>query len=246
MLTIALAAAIALSPHQGDMAQAPLTCAVLGTTAADGGPSVDYKGVKYALCCAMCQSAFQKDPDKAIHSDKAQGKTIGTFLFDPVTSGRITPTMAKASVDYKGVRYLFLSSDEKKTFSADPVKYTKMPEKEALFCPIEKQKLSGYMAAGSYRDYEGVRYYFCCDGCPTDFAKDPAKYAKVAAEYVAQPKAIIPAVEKKEEKDADTFTAVQFNCKHCGRPMAINSADDGKSTCSACNCGKTMNECKGN
>jgi YHS domain-containing protein len=29
-----------------------------------------------------------------------------------------------------------------------------------------------------FQDYDGVRYYFCCDGCPEKFAADPAKYAK--------------------------------------------------------------------
>ena len=27
--------------------------------------------------------------------------------------------------------------------------------------------------------YEGVSYYFCCDGCWTTFLKDPAKYAAI-------------------------------------------------------------------
>ena len=27
--------------------------------------------------------------------------------------------------------------------------------------------------------YEGVSYYFCCDGCKTTFLKDPAKYAEI-------------------------------------------------------------------
>ena len=27
--------------------------------------------------------------------------------------------------------------------------------------------------------YEGVAYYFCCDGCRTTFLQDPAKYAAI-------------------------------------------------------------------
>jgi len=27
--------------------------------------------------------------------------------------------------------------------------------------------------------YEGVSYYFCCDGCRTTFQQDPAKYAAI-------------------------------------------------------------------
>jgi YHS domain-containing protein len=29
-----------------------------------------------------------------------------------------------------------------------------------------------------FADYKGRRYFFCCDGCPQAFKKDPAKYAK--------------------------------------------------------------------
>jgi len=32
-------------------------------------------------------------------------------------------------------------------------------------------------AAGLYRDYEGVRFYFCCAGCGPAFDADPARYA---------------------------------------------------------------------
>lgn len=29
-----------------------------------------------------------------------------------------------------------------------------------------------------FADYKGRRYFFCCDGCPQAFKKDPAKFAK--------------------------------------------------------------------
>lgn len=47
-------------------------------------------------------------------------------------------------------------------------------------CPVmpgnmvvkEEAELSGLV-----RDYEGKRYYLCCDGCGPLFDADPAKYA---------------------------------------------------------------------
>jgi YHS domain-containing protein len=30
-----------------------------------------------------------------------------------------------------------------------------------------------------YTDYQGYRIYFCCDGCPQDFKKNPRKYMKI-------------------------------------------------------------------
>lgn len=198
MLTYAFAALMALTPQAGTMAQGPIYCAVLGNPATDGGPTADYEGVRYSFCCAMCPADFQKDPEKAIHSDKVKGKTIGTFLFDPVSDARITSATAKASTDYNGVRYLFANADEQKQFTADPAKYTAIPAKEALFCPVEKQPISGYAAAGSYRDYNGVRYYFCCNGCPSEFEKKPADYAKGAGDHVKTPAVILPPVAKKD------------------------------------------------
>ena len=29
-----------------------------------------------------------------------------------------------------------------------------------------------------FADYKGRRYFFCCDGCPQAFKKNPAKFAK--------------------------------------------------------------------
>ncbi len=40
--------------------------------------------------------------------------------------------------------------------------------------PVSKKTAE---AVGLYRDYEGVRYYFCCGGCGPAFDSDPAKYA---------------------------------------------------------------------
>jgi YHS domain-containing protein len=231
------------------VATAPaLTCAVMGGKVAADGPAVDYKGVRYSFCCNMCQGGFQKNPDKAITADRNKGKTIGLALFDPVSGSRMTAKLAKATEDYNGVRYLFASADEKTTFDADRAKFTAMPEKEALYCPVEKEKIAGYSAAGSYRDYEGVRYYFCCAGCPEEFTKKPADYAKVAAIYVTGPKPLVAVPDKADatdKKDGEDFVAAEFSCKHCGRPMAINSPDDAKATCSACHCGKMAGQCKG-
>jgi YHS domain-containing protein len=41
-------------------------------------------------------------------------------------------------------------------------------------CPVTGDVIS---EKGSYADYKGVRYYFCCDDCPPKFKKDPEKYA---------------------------------------------------------------------
>ena len=42
-----------------------------------------------------------------------------------------------------------------------------------------------------FADYKGKRYFFCCAGCPSEFKKNPAKYAK--AQSIPT-----PATEKKK------------------------------------------------
>ena len=42
-------------------------------------------------------------------------------------------------------------------------------------CPV----MGGKINKAIFTDYQGKRVYFCCDGCPAVFAKDPAKYVKM-------------------------------------------------------------------
>lgn len=58
--------------------------------------------------------------------------------------------------------------------TATPVVFAN--DKGEALCPV----MGGAMADTTslkYEDYEGKRYYFCCDECPDKFHADPAKYA---------------------------------------------------------------------
>jgi YHS domain-containing protein len=46
--------------------------------------------------------------------------------------------------------------------------------KPQTVCPIQ----GGAIDKSMYTDYKGYRIYFCCAGCPEEFAKDPEKYMK--------------------------------------------------------------------
>ena len=50
-------------------------------------------------------------------------------------------------------------------------------------CPIMKDAVKS-PDGKKFQDYNGKRYYFCCDGCPEAFAKDPAQYAEKKDEKV--------------------------------------------------------------
>ena len=45
-------------------------------------------------------------------------------------------------------------------------------------CPVSLDKVGDSKLTETY---DGKIYHFCCDGCPDDFKKDPAKFAKAVA-----------------------------------------------------------------
>jgi YHS domain-containing protein len=50
-------------------------------------------------------------------------------------------------------------------------------DKGELVCPVMKSVIESENRAVGFKDYEGKRYYFCCDGCPEVFEKDPVKWS---------------------------------------------------------------------
>jgi YHS domain-containing protein len=47
-----------------------------------------------------------------------------------------------------------------------------------IMCPVMNAPIESEDKAFSHTDYNGKRYYFCCDGCPTVFDKNKDEYAK--------------------------------------------------------------------
>ena len=58
--------------------------------------------------------------------------------------------------------------------SATPVAFRN--DKGQIQCPVMGSVIASEDKAISYQDHNGKRYYFCCDGCPDSFKKDPKKY----------------------------------------------------------------------
>ena len=162
------------------------TCPMLGSKA-NPNLYVDYDGLRMYVCCGGCFASMQKDPAKLYAEGVEKKATFSESLFDPISHNRIQADKAEASSDYKGVRYYFKSNDEKAKFDASPKTFAVVPKKESLVCAVSKEKIGSYAEAGGYADYKGVRYYFCCGDCPTEFAKDPAKYAAAVKDKVAAP-----------------------------------------------------------
>jgi len=171
--------------------QAPLHCAasldpIVGTKAIQ----VEYAGAMFGLCNKACVASFKASPAALIEKAAKAGKTVGSFEFDPVSGVRINPKKSKANSDFKAIRYFFADAAEKPLFDADPTKYVSDVKSEAYFCPLMKFPLE-HEDAGGYVDYQGVRYYLCCDRCARIVRSDPAKYAKSASAAV-KPLAVTP------------------------------------------------------
>lgn len=48
---------------------------------------------------------------------------------------------------------------------------------QLAFCPVMKTQFK-VKAVTDVADYKGKSYYFCCAMCPTEFGKNPQKYAR--------------------------------------------------------------------
>ena len=119
---------------------------------------------------------------KGADSGTVKLRDEGTQKTCPVTGD---PVDKKVFVDYQGKRIYFCCASCKTSFAKDPEKYLKkIPdngEKPALLalvpqktCPV----MGNPIDKSIYVDYKGERVYFCRNGCPAQFEKDPEKYLK--------------------------------------------------------------------
>lgn len=80
--------------------------------------------------------------------------------------------------------------------------------KKQTVCPV----MGGAINTGIYADANGKRVYFCCNGCPAEFKKDPAKYiAKLEKEGITLDKTPAADPTKKQTTDAGAATAEDHN-----------------------------------
>lgn len=103
--------------------------------------------------------------------------------------GTSTPTNSGAtssnSVESGAVKKLAPENDPKNATSAIMASENKVGMvRNAVYvakdgkplCPVQGDELATTKGA-KFQVYKGVKYYFCCNTCPSLFAKNPAKYA---------------------------------------------------------------------
>ena len=94
---------------------------------------------------------------------------------DPVCGMSVKKEGAKFTYDYKGATYYFCGAGCKDAFAANPDKYLQAKPVDTAKDPVCGMSVKKEGAKYTY-DYKGTTYYFCGEGCKTEFAKDPDKY----------------------------------------------------------------------
>ena len=114
----------------------------------------------------------------------AQQKS-GDTAIDPVCGMTVVKATAKATYEYKGMKYYFCNPGCKESFSKDPEKYIlaaepKQKAEDKAIDPVCGMTVVKATAKATY-EYKGTTYYFCNPGCKDAFAKEPEKYLKAPA-----------------------------------------------------------------
>jgi YHS domain-containing protein len=88
----------------------------------------------------------------------------------------------------------------------------------ALKCPVSGKPAKKEASA----DYQGKKVYFCCEGCPAAFTKDPSKFAAKANQQLVASKQVVQVccplsggpINPKTAIDIDG-SSVAFCCNNC-------------------------------
>lgn len=157
-----------------------------------GNPTitVEYGGILFGTCCAGCGNPLVKNPRPLLLDAIKAKRTVGTFIYDPVTGMRIDGAKAPEYTDYASIRYFFNSKDEKKTFLANPKNYVSDVKIEAYFCPVTKVA-TDWDHAAAFADFHGIRYFLADAESWKKFKAGPASYIENAASETKEINAVI-------------------------------------------------------
>ncbi|MGL4464656.1 MAG: hypothetical protein ACRC1K_21090 [Planctomycetia bacterium] len=154
------------------------TCPVSGNPATKEAV-VDFEGKKVYFCCENCPAAFKKDEAK--FTAKAHYQFAQTGEIKQVAcpfSGSDLNADTKIKIKDVEVAFCCEKCQAKAKDAADPVALVfgdiKKGFTKQTTCPISGKPIDVSVKA----EHDGKKVYFCCPGCPPEFAKDPKKYAE--------------------------------------------------------------------
>lgn len=184
VLMVALAAAMVLPLAFTNGAGADESAEFKALCPVSGGPAkesnfVMYKTKKLYFCCPGCPKKFEADPAKFMAQVNSQlfatrqAVQVGCPVSGKPVNPDATVAFGEENVGFccngcKG-KYEKASDEEKLAmlFGASSKGFTLQTA-----CPVSGKPIKATAVA----EHEGQNVYFCCDGCPTAFKKDPAKF----------------------------------------------------------------------
>lgn len=132
-----------------------------------------FGGLVFLICCPGCDKDFSEHPFQFLEEGEALGKPIAESLFDPVDGKRVVAG-SKDNMEYRGIRYVFNSSEHLSEFKSNPELFVNLPKSEVRW-DLKSGKEIAYPDAIRYLDYAGIRVYFSDPAALEAFQADPAE-----------------------------------------------------------------------
>jgi YHS domain-containing protein len=152
-------------------------CPVSGKPAKETS-TADFQGGKVQFCCDNCPNAFKADTKK--YAAKAALQMLGTGQLKQVAcplSGKACNPEAAVALDGVSVAFCCNNCKGKVEKADDKVIAALGGDLAKGFTAQTKCPVSGKpIDPAQTVEYKGAKVYFCCDGCPAAFEKDPSKY----------------------------------------------------------------------
>lgn len=101
---------------------------------------------------------------------------------DPVCGMAVDPATASASIEHEGRQYYFCCSGCLRQFIAEPESYHQLGPSDEISIndapavdPVCGMTVEVVSPAAVF-DWQGQKYYFCCQSCATKFSTNPKAY----------------------------------------------------------------------
>ena len=157
----------------------------------------------YLFPSAKERDVFKADTKKCERADVAQGGYCSVCVV--TAKKRVAGKLEIVSV-YDGIRYYFPGADEKKSFDADPAKFTPALEGDCVVCLKDAGKrVAGQPKFSAMHDWR--IYLFPDEGAQKKFIADPKKYSTVDVAMGCNC-AVCAKMMKKEMPGKAEFTSV--------------------------------------
>lgn len=165
-------------------------CVVSGAPAKEAN-SVEYKGKKVYFCCQNCPKAFNADPEK--FATKAAAQLLATKQIVQVgcpISGKACNAEQTVAVGDTKVAFCCGNCKAKaEKASGDEVLALIFGDLAKGFtlqtmCPLSNKPIDAAVSV----EHDGKKVFFCCEGCPSAFEKDPAKYTAKLPQFQEETK----------------------------------------------------------